>query len=226
MKKKVLLIILESLFLIIFNVMFFLLNGHIGAHASRWISYVGIHMAYAMMIVTPIILKNSRTETAFGLPISGISACYFVAEFIIALLFILFNPTGWKASFLIQLILLAIYALFVLALLIADASAREKEAKKLQTGKFIGAAKDELNAIMKKTRNSEIIAVLDNIRAKLEVSPLDSAAEALDVEDEIMKQLKRVKVSAEMKDVSRITDDVNDTIELIEKRNSIIASTL
>ena len=223
MKKKVLLLILESLFVIIFNVMFFLLGGHEGARASRWISYAGIHIAYALMIITPILLKHSKTDTAFGFPISAISAVYFVAEFLLALIFVLFNPVGWKACFLMQLILLAIYAVFVLVLLISDVSAREKEAKKLQTGKFVGDAKDELTAIMKKTRNSDIIAVLDTVREKLEISSLDSVAEALPVEDEFMKQLKRIKVSAEMKDLARVTDDAQDAKELLSKRNSIIS---
>lgn len=223
MKKKVLLLILESLFVIIFNVMFFLLGGHEGAHASRWISYAGIHIAYALMIITPILLKHSKTDTAFGFPISAISAVYFVAEFLLALIFVLFNPVGWKACFLMQLILLAIYAVFILVLLISDVSAREKEAKKLQTGKFVGDAKDELSAIMKKTRNSDIIAVLDTVREKLEISSLDSVAEALPIEDEFMKQLKRIKVSAEMKDLARVTDDAQDAKELLSKRNSIIS---
>ena len=222
MKKKVLLLILESLFLIIFNVMFFLLNGHVGAHASRWISYAGIHISYAMMIVTPILLKHSKTDTAFGLPISGVSAVYFAAEFLLGLIFVLFNPTGWKACFLLQLILLAIYALFLLVLLIADASAREKEAKRLQLGKFVGEAKDELNLIMRKTRNSEIIALLDDLKTKLEATPLETSSEALPIEDEIIKQIKRIKISAEMKDAERVAQDVDTAKDLIDKRTSAV----
>ena len=222
MKKKVLLLILESLFLIIFNVMFFLLNGHVGAHASRWISYAGIHISYVMMIVTPILLKHSKTDMAFGLPISSVSAAYFAAEFLLGLIFVLFNPTGWKACFLIQLILLAIYALFLLVLLIADASAREKEAKRLQLGKFVGEAKDELNLIMRKTRNSEIISLLDDLKTKLEATPLETSSEALPIEDEIIKQIKRIKVSAEMKDAERVAQDVDTAKDLIDKRTSAV----
>ena len=118
--------------------------------------------------------------------------------------------------------MLAIYALFLLVLLIADASAREKEAKRLQLGKFVGEAKDELNLIMRKTRNSEIIALLDDLKAKLETTPLETSSEALPIEDEIIKQIKRIKVSAEMKDAERVAQDVDAAKDLIDKRTSAV----
>ena len=57
-KKTVLWIILDLIFLAIFNTVFFVMTG-LQHPASVWISYGFIHFAYLMVIVTPFLIRKS-----------------------------------------------------------------------------------------------------------------------------------------------------------------------
>ena len=57
-KKNVLWILLDLVFLIVFNVVFFVAGGT-DHPASVWISYGFIHFSYIMLLITPILIRKS-----------------------------------------------------------------------------------------------------------------------------------------------------------------------
>jgi len=64
-KKTVLWIILDLIFLAIFNAMFFILGGR-EHNVSVWLSYAFIHFAYLMLILTPILIRKGKSAVVFG----------------------------------------------------------------------------------------------------------------------------------------------------------------
>ena len=87
-KKSILYILLDLVFLAVFNTVFFTLGGT--SHpASVWISYGFIHLAYIMVIATPVLTRNSSSAAVFGFSLYSVSSVYFLAEFVVGLVFIL-----------------------------------------------------------------------------------------------------------------------------------------
>ena len=52
---------MDLIFIIIFNAMFFILGGT-DHSVSVWISYGFIHFAYLMLIVTPFFMRRGKSE--------------------------------------------------------------------------------------------------------------------------------------------------------------------
>ena len=87
-KKRFLWIILDLVFLIVFNVVFFVAGGT-KHEASVWISYGFIHFAYIMMLITPFLVKKSTNTAVLGFPLYSISSAYFLVAFIVGLIFLM-----------------------------------------------------------------------------------------------------------------------------------------
>ena len=90
MKKNVLWILLDLVFLIVFNTVFFVAGGT-DHNASVWISYGFIHLSYILLIITPFLIRKSSSAAVFGFSLYSISSTYFLVEFIVGVIFCLIN---------------------------------------------------------------------------------------------------------------------------------------
>ena len=108
-KVNLLWVILDSIFVIIFNT-FFYLSGTVSEYnSSIWLSYSFIHIAYVMLLITPLITVKNKNLTVLGYPLYAISGVYFLIEFIAGLVFIFIAPESVKIPLLTQLTLLGLY---------------------------------------------------------------------------------------------------------------------
>ena len=118
-KKNVLWILLDIVFLAVFNTVFFVVGGT-DHPASVWISYGFIHFSYLMILVTPFLIRKSSSQAVFGFSLYSVSAVYFFVEFIAGLVFIFISSESYKASLVVQVIISGIYAVMLISNLIAN----------------------------------------------------------------------------------------------------------
>ena len=97
-KTKIFWYLLDSIFLIVFNIYFFLLKG-VDHHSSIWISYVSIHLAYLMLLITPFLVRKGSSSTDYGRPLFSISTSYFFLALIVGIVFIIVvKPVGYCST--------------------------------------------------------------------------------------------------------------------------------
>ena len=129
MKKiNALWIILDLIFLVIFNAIFFIVGG-VEHYLSVWLSYGFIHFAYFMLLLTPLFIRRGKSAVVFGFSLYSISSGYFLVEFITGIIFILISPEKYKVSLLVQLCIAGLYGIILIANMIANehtANADEK----------------------------------------------------------------------------------------------------
>ena len=118
-RVNVLWIILDSIFLVIFNALFFGLDG-VDHSVSVWISYAFIHFAYLMLLLTPKLIRPGKSSAVFGFSIYFISSIYFLAELITGVIFIFISPESHITTFLVQLCIAGLYGIIFIAHLIAN----------------------------------------------------------------------------------------------------------
>ena len=118
-KKSILYILLDLIFIAVFNTVFFVVGGT-DHPSSVWISYGCIHFSYLMVLATPFLTRKSSSSAVFGFSIYSISAVYFFVEFFTGLVFIFVGSDSYKASLVIQVIIAGIYAVLLIANLIAN----------------------------------------------------------------------------------------------------------
>lgn len=112
--------LLNSIFLIVFNLLFFLLGNVESFTTSVWISYGFIHFAYFVLLFTPLLVRKSEVEADYQIPLYLITGTYFLIEFIAGITFILIAPETVKLTLIVQIILASVFLGCLLANLIAN----------------------------------------------------------------------------------------------------------
>ena len=118
-KKNVLWLLLDLVFLVIFNVVFFVLGGT--EHpASVWISYGFIHFSYIMLLITPKLIRKSSSSAVFGFSLYSISSAYFLIAFIVGVIFVFVRSESYKVSLVSQVIIAGLYLIMLISHMIAN----------------------------------------------------------------------------------------------------------
>jgi len=94
-KTTVLWIILDLVFIIVFNTIFFIAGGF-HHQFYVWLSYGFIHFSYIMLLLTPLFIRRGKSAALYGFSLYSISSIYFLIEFIIGIAFILFSTEIYK----------------------------------------------------------------------------------------------------------------------------------
>ena len=91
MRKTIPWLILDALFLIAFNVCFFLLIADAeGVPPSVWVSYAFIHVSYAVLLCTPLMVRGGNKAVAdYRRPLYVGTWTYFIVALVVNLAFIL-----------------------------------------------------------------------------------------------------------------------------------------
>jgi uncharacterized membrane protein len=131
MKKiNILWLLLELLFLIVFNSLFFILGDVENFTSSVWISYGFIHFAYFVLLLTPLLVRKSNVEADYRRPLYFITGTYFLIEFLVGITFILIALNTIKTTLIVQTILAALFLGWLLVHLIANEHTANSLAKR------------------------------------------------------------------------------------------------
>jgi glucan phosphoethanolaminetransferase (alkaline phosphatase superfamily) len=216
MKKDILLIILDSIFLIVFNAFFFLVGG-VDHSAGVWISYYFIHFAYAMLLVTPRLTRRGKSAAVTALPIYSIATVYFVLSLLIGVIVISFAFEDYRISLLTQLSLAALYAVILIANLIANTHTAEAEEKRGREIAYVKSASARLESMVEGIGDKEARKKVERVYDAIKSSPVRSHPDLADVETRILESINELggAVSAGNKDAivsmaDRLLSSVNE----------------
>ena len=220
-KKNVLWTLLDLVFLIVFNTVFFVVGG--ADHpASVWISYSFIHLAYIMILITPILTRKGKNSAVFGFSIYAISSAYFLVEFVVGVIFILIGLESVKIPLIVQMIIAGIYAILLLANLIANESTADSERRHDEEVSYIKTASLRVKSLMNKSDNKKINKEVEKIYDLLHSSPVKSVPDVYTLETAIINkisELEQAVFSNEDDNIKRITRDITRDVE---ERNKVI----
>lgn len=211
-KKNVLWILLDLVFLVVFNVVFFVASGT--QHpASVWISYGFIHFAYIMLLVTPFLIRKSSSAAVFGFSLYSISSTYFFVAFIAGIVFIVMHPETYKASLLVQVVIAGIYAVMLLSNMIANehtADSIERHEVEIQ---YVKQSSAMLKGIMEMTDDKALKKKIEKAYDLLHSSQVKSNGSVRDYEVTVIDLIEVLEGNVSRNDVVA----ANTTLEKIMK---------
>ena len=218
MKKRLLWALLDSVFIVVFNVVFFVAAGteHV---ASVWISYGCIHFAYLMVLITPLLTRKGSSAAEFGLSIGSISSAYFLLEFVVGLVFIFLRQETIKAAVIIQVILAGIYAAVLLSHLIANESTADSVERHETEVAYVKRQATRLKALLDKGPSKQANKKLEEAYDLLHSSPTKSSPSVRYLEDSIEEAIEALEQAVCSKDESAILAQAQEVIALGEERN-------
>lgn len=217
-KKVVLNILLDSVFLIVFNAIFFLIGGTEHSICS-WIAYGFIHFAYIMCILTPILTRKSSVSALFGITVAGISETYFISEFIVGLISIWINPEDIRVSLCIQIVIAGIYMAILLINLISNEATADKLEKQEVEITFIKDMSMKVKALVDKADDKKANKAIEAAYDLIHSSPSKSNDAAKVVEREVANRITDLEDAVASKDKELIIKAANEVVSKMEERN-------
>lgn len=217
-KKTVLQILLDLVFVIVFNVVFFLSAGT--EHpASVWISYGFIHFSYFMILLTPFLTRKSSSSAVFGFSIYTISSVYFFIEFIVGLVFIFLRQEEINVALIVQIIIAGIYAIMLISNLIANENTADSIEKHENEVDYIKTTASRVKALMgsssDKKANKEIEKLYDSIHS----SPTKSHSTVKSLEIQALNKVSDLEQAVDINDINLIIAISGEIADLYEQRN-------
>ena len=218
MRENLLWIVLNSIFLIVFNALFFVLGGA-ERNASVWISYGFIHFAYFMLLLTPKLIHTGRSAAVFGFSLYVTSAVYFLVELFVGSVFILIAPEGYTAALLVQLFIAGLYGIVLTAYLIADERTAGAEVKRQVSISFIKDASAKLKGLLESVGDKEAKKKVERVYDALYSSPVKSHPDLEQIETRILQSIRALEDAITSGNKDGIISLAGSLETTIEERN-------
>ena len=222
-KTNILWFFMYLVFLVIFNTIFFVAGGN--EHpASVWISYAFIHFSYIMILATPLLIRKSSSSAIFGFSLYSISSVYFFLEFVVGLVFIFISSESYKAALLTQIIIAGIYAILLLANMIANEHTANNIERHEEEILFIKEISSRVKLLLGKLSDKKANKELKKLYDLLHSSPSKSINSVKNIEIDISNRISELESLVRIKDSTNAIDVCENIIALVEERNSILKS--
>ena len=222
-KKNVLWTILNLIFLIVFNVLFFAMGGD-EHHASVWISYVFIHFAYLMLLLTPKLIRAGKSSAVFGFSLYSISASYFLIEFITGIIFILVAPESYKATLVVQLCMAGLYGILLVSHMLANEYTAEAEEKRQSQISYVKDASAKMKRLLDSISDKETKKKVERVYDAIYSSPVKSHPNLMEIEERILTSVNELDCMISAGNEEGVISVANSLLLLINERNNLLKS--
>lgn len=184
MKSNIIKTVIALIFLIVFNLLFFLLGGY-ERTMTEWISYGFIHAAYLCLLATPLFCRNNKKgDTVLTASLYLRALVYFFIELAAGLVIIGFFAEGphlWPT--IIQSVLLAIFLIMQLMSVLANDATKQSLDKQREERIHIRLLADNLRDAMRSTTDPDLRKKIEKCYESLNSSSLESFPQARETEN-------------------------------------------
>lgn len=218
-KKTILTILIDTLFIISFNVLFFLNMGN--QHSSIvWWCYGFLHFSYLMIIIVPLIESK---EYESKLSTYSISLVYFILELIICFVVLfLKDKCNLKLIISMQVVITSIYLYLLIANLFVNNTIDNKQKKYIIENNFIKTISAKVKYLESISVDTKIKDKLSNLYYTVHSSPIKSSVDVSIYEEKIIDLLSIIETEIEEPNQSKIFESITETERLINKRNFML----
>ena len=222
-KEHILWTILNTIFLVAFNVFFFTLRGTEN-ELSVWISYFFIHFAYLMILLTPHIVRKGKSQAVFGFSIYYVSTIYFIIEFLAGIIFILIASESPVVAMLVQLSFALLYSIILVSLLIANERTAEAEEKRKPQIDFIKTTSAKLKGLLDEIKDKETRKKVEQVYDLIYSSPVKTHPELEELETSIIEMVTDLEKKTFSDNKEGIITIANSLTAKINERNRLLKS--
>ena len=222
-KANVLWVILNLIFLIIFNVIFYVLGGS-DHNLSVWISYGFIHISYIMLLVTPKLTRKGKSASLFGFSLYSMSTAYFLFEFVVGIVFILIAPESINAALLVQLCIAGLYGILLLANMISNERTAEAEEKRQIEIAYVKDASIKLKSLLARVDDKEIKKNVERVYDAVSSSPAKTHPALAQIESSIVQSINELEYAALAGNKGAVASLANTVLASVNERNMRLKS--
>lgn len=219
-KKNVLTAITDSVFVIAFNVLFFV-NGGIHHVPSTWICYGFLHFAYLMVLLTPIFETKGKTAYLSKLTTYSISFLYFFIELVLAITVFEKEMDKTKVIISVQTIFTSLYFILLLSNLLANDSIAKKQERHDIENDFIKTISSRVKYIENIATDSNLKNKINNLYYSMHSSPIRTSTKVAAYETKIYELLDNLESLVD-NDKFAALEKVREIEQMLTKRNFML----
>ena len=217
-KTPILWVMMNLIFLIVFNVTFFIIGGT-DHRASVWISYGAIHFAYFILLATPLLVCKGQSKAVFGFSLYSLSSAYFFTELITGIVFILVSPESYIATLLVQICIAGGYAVLLMSNMIANEHTAEAEDKRQYEIDYVKKAAAELALIMRGISDGATRRKVEKVHDAISTSPVKSHPSVLSLETQLLAGIADLRGVIRANKRETIIEQSDSLLTIINERN-------
>jgi len=217
-KTNVLWMILDLIFLVIFNVCFFVLVG-VKYNVSVWLSYGFIHFAYLMLLITPRLIRRGKSSAIFGFSLYSISAVYFLIEFVTGIAFIFVSPDSFNIALSVQLGIAGLYIIILISNLIANEHTADAEEKRQYQIAYVKDASVKLKGLLENISDKETKKKVERVYDAIYSSPVKSHPDLAEMENQILQSINGLESAVSTGNKDTIISLANSLSGAVNERN-------
>jgi hypothetical protein len=222
MKKiNILWTILNLIFLVIFNALFFVLGG-VEHNVAVWMSYGFIHFAYLMLLLTPKLVRKGKSAAVFGFSLYSISATYFLMEFVAGIVFILVKPETAGVALLVQLCLVGVYGIILVSHMISNEYTAAAEEKRQSQIAYVKDASAKLRRLLENMSDKETKKKVERVYDAIYSSPVKSHPNLAQMEIQILQSINELESAVATGNKEGIMSLANSLLGSINERNNLL----
>ena len=218
-KKIALRLIVQLIFIVVFNMFFFVLGGT-EHNLSVWLSYGFIHFAYLMLAATPYITPKGKDAVIFGFALYSVSSIYFFIVLIIGIIFIAAAPESHTAALLIQLSMAGLYGILLILHLIANEHTAETEEKRQPQIEYVKNATAQLKRILGGIEDKAAKKKIERVYDAVNSSPVKSHPNAAQIEMRIMTLIDELTDAVLSSENQAIISAADSLLTAVNERNN------
>lgn len=221
MKANILKVFIGLIFLIVFNVLFFLLGGT-ERTTTEWICYGFIHASYLLLLGTPLLCNDGKGEAVLSASLYLRALFYFFTELVIGIGFLWYNPESpvWVA--IIQGGLLMVFLILQLMSVSANDATHASLAKQRQERVYIRSLAENMKEAMRQVNDPTLRKQMANCYESLNSSSIESFPEAIDAELELENAVNTLCSFVEQGDTSQLSQQIQKVQVAMKHRNQAI----
>jgi len=217
-KTKIFWYLLDSIFLIVFNIYFFLLKGT-DQPTSVWISYVSIHLAYLMLLLTPLFVRKGSSSADYGRPLFVITTSYFFLALVIGVVFIILSPENYTVTLLVQITIAAIFAILLLTNLIANEHTANNIERREEELKYVKESSSRLDGLLKQISDNATRKKVEKAYDLIHSSQVKSSYKVKSIEQDVIDEIDKLENALKQTNFETIQLIVDKICNLANERN-------
>lgn len=234
-KKTFILILLFSLFLIAFNILYFLYIDIKGANSATWISYGFIHLSYIVFILSIFLIKKSRADNSYDIATAFITWKYFCAAYAVGVGCIFKTtlvPQGLSFAIrdlqepfwplMTQTIIAVTFIAWWLASLWANEVTAESMERQERDHQFIKSGALILNGIVRNCSDAKTRRVVEHCYDVMSSSPERTHTNVLQLEQDILKSIGNMERASRNENNEGLILLAEDVTKMLQERNRIL----
>lgn len=218
MNNKSLITIIGAITFVVFNIIFFILKPE-DLNSGGWISYVFMNIAIIIFSLVPWIEANYAIPN-LSVTTGTIALIYAIVAIVAGVIFIVANPESGKVAFVIHLLIIAVFAVWMILNISANKKTADNVEAEYDDHMYIERLSKKVSLLLADCKSESVKKELTRLYDEIHASPVVTAWNNADLNSQIEYRIDNMKQLILNPNVERDTiQEIQEIIIDVEKRN-------